>query len=143
MPDPIDINTELVKLTAVHNPKSDTIVSEIDAAFAFLTPYRDGVVSVGSFSGTNEWERLESGDEVVHVLGGATTITIMGGDGPESFELTAGTMIIVPRACWHRFTSPRGVQIMAVIPQPTVHLPDDDPISIELSARLRAPPAKK
>ena len=42
MPDPIDINTELVKLTAVHNPKSDTIVSEIDAAFAFLTPYRDG-----------------------------------------------------------------------------------------------------
>ena len=139
MPNTIDIKAALAKLTAVHNPKSDTSSSEIEAAFTFLTSYRDGVVSVGSFSGTNEWERHQSGDEVVHVMAGATTITIMRADGPDSFELTEGTMIVVPKGHWHRFTSPHGVQILAVTPQPTVHLPDDDPASIELSAKCYKP----
>src|SRR4029077_16856510 len=39
----------------------------------------------------------KSGDELVHILDGGTTLTIMTDDGPQSFEMTAGMMIVVPQ----------------------------------------------
>ena len=131
----IDIKTELAKLSFLHNRGKDTTEAEKQAAFTNLTPYRDGGVFSGSFSGISEWERHAQGDEIVHILDGATTLTIMTDDGPQSFAMTAGMMIVIPQGHWHLFQAPEGVTVMTITPQPTEHLHADDPRSIALMAR--------
>src|SRR4030095_16267383 len=85
----IDIKVELAKLSFLHNRGKDTTEAEKKAAFTTLAPYRDGGIFSGSFSGISQWERHEQGDEIVHILDGATTLTIMTDEGPQSFEMTA------------------------------------------------------
>jgi mannose-6-phosphate isomerase-like protein (cupin superfamily) len=58
-------------------------------------------------------------------------------DGPQSFEMTAGMMIVIPQGHWHLFQAPDGVTLMTITPQPTEHIGADDPRSRELSARLK------
>jgi len=132
----IDINAELAGLTFLHGRGRDTTEAEKKAAFTTLAQYRDGGIFTGGFSGISQWERHEQGDEIVHVLDGATKLTIITDDGPQAFEMKAGMLVVVPQGCWHRFHSPDGVTIMTVTPQPTEHIHADDPRSIELSARL-------
>jgi mannose-6-phosphate isomerase-like protein (cupin superfamily) len=132
----IDIKAELAGLTFLHGRGSDTTEAEKSAAFTTLTQYRDGAIFTGGFSGISQWERHEQGEEIVHVLDGATKLTIMTDDGPQAFEMKAGMLVVVPQGCWHQFHSPDGVTIMTITPQPTEHIHADDPRSIELSAQL-------
>ena len=94
----IDINAELAKSSFSHGRGKDTTAAEQSDAFITLAPYRDGGIFSGSFWGESRWERHQRGDEFVHILDGATTLTIMTDDGPQSFEMTAGMMIVVPQA---------------------------------------------
>lgn len=43
-------------------------------------------------------------------------------DGPQSFAIGAGTVVVVPQGSWHRFVAPDGVALMTTTPQPTQHL---------------------
>ena len=131
----IDIQAELATLPFLHGRAQSTPEADTRAAFATLTPYRDGGVFAGGFSGESQWERHLQGDEIVHILDGATTLTIMTDNGPQSFDMTAGMMIVVPRGCWHQFRAPEGVTVMTITPQPTEHISGNDPRSIELSAQ--------
>lgn len=135
---PIDINAELSKLSFLHNRGPDTTDEEKSKSFTTLSAYRDGGIFTGSFAGVSQWERHEQGDEIVHVLNGATTFTIMTDDGPQKFEMTKGMMMVVPQGHWHLFEAPEGVTIMTITPQPTEHIHADDPRSVELFARLEA-----
>lgn len=132
----IDIQAELARLPFLHGRTQDTPSADARAAFATLTLYRDGGVFAGGFSGESQWERHVQGDEIVHILDGATTLTMMTDDGPQSFDMTAGMMIVVPQSCWHQFRAPDGVTVMTITPQLTEHLAADDPRSIELSAQV-------
>ena len=85
-----------------------TPADEVRAAFATLAPFRDGSVFAGRFSGDTQWERHRNGDELVQILDGAATLTIMTDEGPRSFELRAGMLIVVPQGHWHRFEAPGG-----------------------------------
>jgi mannose-6-phosphate isomerase-like protein (cupin superfamily) len=134
----IDIKAELARLPFLHGRGKDTTDAEKRAAFTTLSPYRDGGIFGGSFSGESQWERHQQGDEIVSILEGAATLTIMTDDGPQSFAMTAGMMIVVPQGCWHLFQAPEGVTIMTVTPQPTEHIDAQDPRSIALFARLSA-----
>jgi mannose-6-phosphate isomerase-like protein (cupin superfamily) len=131
----VDIKAELAKLPVLHGRGKDTPDDEKRASFTTLAPYRDGGIFGGSFSGESQWERHPQGDEIVQILDGAATLTLMTDDGPQRFEMTAGTMIIVPQGCWHHFRAPDGVTVMTITPQPTEHIHADDPRSIALSAR--------
>ncbi len=133
----IDIKAELAGLPVLHGRGKDTTEAEKQAAFTTLSQYRDGGIFSGSFSGISEWERHEQGDEIVHILDGATKLTIMTDEGPQAFDMTAGMMIVVPQGCWHLFQAPEGVTVMTVTPQPTEHIHADDPRSIELFAQLQ------
>ena len=133
----IDIKAELEKLSSIHGSGKNTTAAEQSEAFITLAPYRDGGIFSGSFLGESHWERHQKGDEFVHILDGATTLTIVTDDGPQSFEMTAGMMIVVPQGHWHLFQAPNGVTLMTITPQPTEHLHADDPRSIELSTRLK------
>jgi len=90
---------------------------------AQLAPYRDGAIFTSKFSGEGGWERHRNGDELVHIIDGAATLHLMTEDGPKAMALSAGTLAVVPQGVWHRFTSPGGVTLMTVTPQPTDHPP--------------------
>ena len=125
----VDVRSVLADLPVLHSRSVNTPADEARAAFAVLAPFRDGSVFAGSFDGETPWERHAKGDELVHVLDGAATLTIMTADGPESLELSAGMLVVVPQGHWHRFVAPTGVTLISATPQPTEHTTATDPRS--------------
>ena len=67
----LDLNAELAKLA--HFARTPTSPeAERKKGLATLAPYRDGGIFTSKFSGTGGWERHPNGDEIVHILEGAT-----------------------------------------------------------------------
>jgi mannose-6-phosphate isomerase-like protein (cupin superfamily) len=123
----VDIKTELAGLRVLRGRDTSTSEAEARAAFAVLAPFGNGSIFVGSFSGDSPWERHRNGDELVQILHGATTLTIMTSDGPQSLEMSAGMLIVVPQGHWHRFHAPNLVTVLSATPQPTDHTSAEDP----------------
>ena len=123
----VDIEAALAGLPVLQGRRPDTPEDEAAAAFATLADFRDGGVFAGSFAGESPWERHPKGDELVHVLAGATTLTVLTDDGPQVLEMKAGMLTVVPQGCWHRFNAPQGVTVLTATPQPTDHSTAEDP----------------
>ncbi len=123
----VDIKAELSGRPVLGARGKDTPEAEAREAFAVLAPFRDGSIFAGSFSGESPWERHQKGDELVQILEGATTLTIMTEHGPQSFKLAAGMIIVVPQGHWHRFHSAERVTVLSATPQPTEHTRAEDP----------------
>ena len=123
----VDIKAELAGRPVLRGRSADTPADDAKAAFAVLAPFRDGSIFAGSFSGETPWERHQKGDELVHILDGAATLTVMTDSGPQSFAMTAGMLIVVPQGHWHRFHAPDGVTVLSATPQPTDHTVAADP----------------
>ena len=66
----------------------------------------------------------------MQVIDGAATLTIMTPAGPESFEMKAGMLIVVPQGHWHRFHAPDQVTVLTATPQPTDHTFAEDPRTV-------------
>ena len=132
----VDLKAELAKLRTLRGRTPETPAAEREGAFAKLAPVRDGNVFLAKFAGESSWERHPQGDELVQIVDGATTLHVMTADGPQSYELSAGMVAIVPQNTWHRFAAPDGVSLMTATPQPTQHLSVavDDPRDLEASA---------
>jgi mannose-6-phosphate isomerase-like protein (cupin superfamily) len=54
-------------------------------------------------------------------------------DGPQSYALKAGIVVIVPQGAWHRFEASDAMSPMTTTPQPTQHLTFaiDDPRTLD------------
>ncbi len=127
MPKAVSVSEAIAPLPVLRNRRPETQGPEADAAFATLAETRNGGVFVGSFEGESPWERHVNGDELVHVLDGATRLTILTGNGPTVLEMKAGMVTVVPQGCWHKFHAPAGVTVLTMTPQPTEHSTADDP----------------
>jgi mannose-6-phosphate isomerase-like protein (cupin superfamily) len=125
----VNIKAVLAAHPMLRDRTRHTSGAEAEAAFATLAPFRGGGVFAGSFSGESPWERHMNGDELVHILDGATMLTIIVDDEHRVFEMTGGMLIVVPQGCWHRFQSPEGVTVLTMTPQPTEHTAKEDPRS--------------
>jgi mannose-6-phosphate isomerase-like protein (cupin superfamily) len=123
----VDIAAELARLPVLHDRRATTPKSEADSAFATIAPFRGEGVTVGSFDGESAWERHRNGDEIVQIIAGETTLTILTDAGREVLELKAGMLTVVPQGCWHRFRSPKGVSVLTVTPPPTDESSAEDP----------------
>lgn len=123
----VDIEAALAGRPVLHERTKDTSDADARAAFAVLAPFGAGSIFAGRFSGESQWERHGRGDELVHVLDGAATLTIMTADGPQAVELRAGMLVVVPQGHWHRFQVPAQVTVLTATPQPTEHSRADDP----------------
>ena len=123
----VDIEAALAGLPVLQGRRADTPEDEAAAAFATLAEFRDGGVFAGSFAGESPWERHTKADELVHVLAGETTLTVLTDDGPQVLEMKAGMLAVVPQGCWHRFHAPEGVTVLTATPQPTDHSTAEDP----------------
>ena len=100
-------------------------MSETDngnAYFARLADYRDGGIFIAHYQGNTEWERHLVGDEVVMVLDGCTTLTLMFDGEETAYVLSPGELLVVPQGYWHRFETPDEVKVMTITPQPTDHV---------------------
>ena len=84
----VDIRAELAGRPVLRGRSTDTPADDAKAAFAVLAPFRDGSIFAGSFSGDSSWERHRNGDELVQILNGAATLTIMTEGGPQIFAPT-------------------------------------------------------
>ena len=123
----VDIEAELATLPVLHGYSPETPADKAAEAFATLAAFRDGSVFAGRFLGESPWERHPKGDELVHILSGETTLTILTDDGPQVLEMKAGMLTVVPRGCWHRFRAPDGVTVLTATPLPTDHSTAEDP----------------
>jgi mannose-6-phosphate isomerase-like protein (cupin superfamily) len=123
----IDLNSELAKLPILRGRRPETTEAERKASGAFVTlsPFRDGNIFSAKFAGDAAWERHPKGDELVQVVEGATTLHVITDDGPQSYAVKAGMVVIVPQGAWHRFHSPDGVSLITATPKPTEHLTVD------------------
>jgi mannose-6-phosphate isomerase-like protein (cupin superfamily) len=139
----IDLKTELGKLNMLRErrPEMTEVERKESGGFATLAPFRDGNIFGAKFSGGGAWERHPNGDELVQVVDGSTALHVITEDGPRSYTLNAGMVVIVPQGAWHRFHSREGVSLVTATPKPTEHLTVDieDPRTLttpQLSASI-------
>ena len=123
----VEIEAELATRPVLRGRTTATPEAETAQTFATLAPFRDGAAFAGSFQGQSAWERHANGDELVHVLSGAATLTILTDDGPQVLNMKAGMLTVVPQGRWHRFHAPNGVTVLTATPHPTDHSTAEDP----------------
>jgi mannose-6-phosphate isomerase-like protein (cupin superfamily) len=78
------------------------------------------------------------GEEFVLFVEGMATLNIVSDDEPpQSFEVSAGMIAIVPKGAWHRVHDPDGMTVITVTPGQTefVQLDVDDPRIVEPQRR--------
>ena len=125
----IDVTAELAKLKTLQGLAPETILAEGEG-FAPLAPYRDSTIFAIKSSGKTAWERHPDGEELVQILEGAAIFDLVTDDGTlQSFEVSAGTIAVVPKGVWHRARFPRAMTLISVTPTHTefVKLDVDDP----------------
>ncbi len=125
----IDIEAAFASLTAVKDRTPASSGPAFDAAFDTLAHTENGGVFAASFTGTSAWERHLNGDELVQIIKGSATVTVLHHGDENTLEMAAGMFTIVPRGAWHRFHAPKGVEVMTMTPQPTEHWREDNPPS--------------
>ena len=120
IPELIDISAALAGLSFLPN-RTPHDNDESEAGWVkTLSEYRDGGIYVVHWAGESEWERHPA-DEVVMVIEGSTTMTLLIDGVEHRRTLTAMQMIVVPQMTWHRFTTPDGVKVFSISPQPSDH----------------------
>lgn len=133
----LDLKAEFAKLTLLHGrtPQMTEVDRKGSGGFATLAPFRDGNIYSAKFAGDGAWERHPNGDELVQIVEGSATLHLMTEDGPQSFAVSAGMLVVVPQGTWHRFHSPDGVGLLTATPKPTEHLTVDvdDPRTLTAS----------
>lgn len=98
--------------------------TDTKGTFARVADYRDGGIFTGGFSGTSAWEKHPA-EEVLQVIDGAATLSLITETGREDHEITTGDLVVVPTGHWHRFHAPKGITLLSVTPQPTDHFTGD------------------
>ena len=128
----VDLNAEVAKLTMFRGRTPRSTMADRQGSAVRLAAYRDGVLSATKFAGQGHWER-HIADELIHVLDGAATLDVAGGEGPRSLALRAGSVTVIPQGTWHRFRADGGVTLMTATPLPSEVIEDDvdDPRTVE------------
>lgn len=105
MPTIIDVNAEAAKLTMFYGKTPKTTSAERKGSAADLGRYRDGLLLLGKSAGKAHWETHPS-DELVWILEGSAVLDIVEEDGPQSYTLGAGMLVIVPPGKWGTASTP-------------------------------------
>src|SRR5258708_13843100 len=109
---PINPKAASAQLTMLEPRTPPPTPAEFEGAFGRVAPYRDGAIFTAKFAGKSAWERHPNGDEIVHVIDGATTLHLITSEGRQSLTLSAGMMVVVPQNAWHQSESPGAVSVM-------------------------------
>ncbi len=122
-----DLNAEAAKLKVFRGRTPQTTFAERRGSAVQLGRYRDGILLLSKSAGKGHWETHPE-DELLYVLDGAMTVDIVEPDGPQSFTVSAGMMVVVPPGAWHRVHSAGGMtEASATLPGEHMDLDVDDP----------------
>jgi mannose-6-phosphate isomerase-like protein (cupin superfamily) len=93
-------------------------MTEEDAAksMRFLGPFNQCVLGIVYFSGETPWERHPGGDELLYVLDGEVSLTILTDGEPERATVNAGSIFVVPKGLWHRQFTQSGSKVLFATP---------------------------
>jgi mannose-6-phosphate isomerase-like protein (cupin superfamily) len=132
LPSIVDLTAEVAKLTMFRGRTPQTTNAERRGTSTRLASYRDGGLGTTKFAGRGHWEKHPA-DELIHILDGTASLETLSADGRQSFALKGGTLIVIPQATWHRFSSSEGVTLMGATPSPSeiVERDVDDPRTVE------------
>lgn len=127
MPKAASIEAALAGRPVLKGRTPHTSAAEMAPVFATLQITGATGIFAGSFEGESAWERHRNGDELVQILAGRATVSILTDQGRQELDMKAGMVTIVPQGCWHKFNAPTGVTVMTMTPQPTDHSTSDVP----------------
>ena len=112
----INLTAELAKLKMLQGLTPQTTLAEGEG-FSRIASYRDSTIFAIKSSGKTSWERHPGGEELVQIVEGTGTLDIVTDEGPpQSFEVSAGLILIVPKGKWHRLRFPDGMTLILVTP---------------------------
>lgn len=117
---PLDIQASFQSLEFLGDRTPESYGSGPEKFAGRLSDYRNGGVFVAHWGGRGEWERHPNGDEIVMVIEGEATVSLVQ-DGRETQQrLAEGQLIVIPENTWHRLETEE-VKILTVTPRPTDH----------------------
>jgi mannose-6-phosphate isomerase-like protein (cupin superfamily) len=124
-------------MLVVHDLSPDAVARMVRLNLAELTEeppspidtfeFHGCTCGVASFVGRPPWELHTTGDELLHVLAGASRLVVRTADGESTRLLRAGDLAIVPRGCWHRNDAEDGVTMLFMTPHSGNSHSWDDP----------------
>ena len=115
----ISIKDGFSKVKYLENRTPASTDEEMKTAFTQLASFDQSGIYLTHYAGYSEWERHPSGDELVQIVEGETTLVLLF-DGVESKnKLMPGEILVVPQGIWHRFESPKGLKLLTITPPPT------------------------
>ncbi|MGB0922572.1 MAG: cupin domain-containing protein [Alphaproteobacteria bacterium] len=97
--------------------------------FKTLSAFNDGTVGIfKAEAGISPWECHPQDDELLYVIDGAVTLTVLPKAGPaQSTLVEKGAFFIVPKGLWHRHEIDDHLSELYLTPGPTEHSKADDP----------------
>ena len=122
----IDLNAQVAELAKFH--RTPQPMRETRGKVERLTSYRDGMLLLGTSAGNKGHWETHPEDELLYILDGARTLDIVEKEGPQSYVVGAGMIVIVPVGAWHRVSSTDvGIVMSATLPGEHIDLDVDDP----------------
>lgn len=96
--------------------------------FKEIAAFNDGTIGIfRSGPGVSPWEYHPDHDEILYVLDGAVTITVMDEREATDVLVDKGSLLVVPRGHWHRHTVHELLVELYVTPGQTRHSMAEDP----------------
>jgi mannose-6-phosphate isomerase-like protein (cupin superfamily) len=110
----------------VHNldPESVAKMAQVDLATVTAEPesqirsfkFHGCTGGVSAFRGRPPWELHRAGDELLLILAGQTSLTVLEEGKATERLLSVGQLTIVPQGHWHSNNAPTGVTILWLTP---------------------------
>lgn len=96
--------------------------------FREIAAFNDGTIGIfRSGAGVSPWEYHPDDDEILYVLDGSVTITVLSEREATDVLVKKGSLLVVPRGHWHRHTVHESLVELYVTPGETRHSTADDP----------------
>jgi mannose-6-phosphate isomerase-like protein (cupin superfamily) len=81
-----------------------------------LGAFNEYALGMGRYTGKSPWERHMNGDELLYVLDGEVSITVLTNEAPLEERLGTGSLFVVPRGLWHQLEAHPVVCILYASP---------------------------
>lgn len=84
---------------------------------------------VAAFVGQPPWEKHTQGEELLFGLAGESELTVLEGSTRTARTIRPGTLVVVPRGCWHRNDASEGVVFLYMTPEQGNEHSWDEPVA--------------
>ena len=96
--------------------------------FRQIATYNNGTIGIfRSGPGESPWEYHPDEDEILYVLDGSVTITVLTQTDSIDVPVEKGALLVIPRGHWHRHTVHELLVELYVSPENTQHSMAEDP----------------